>query len=127
MVNSYNRSLKVSYMRRLTADAVDLFILILLTPVVALATGPGAYIFPILFMLYFVGLQALTKGRSVGKLLVRIQVEATARRFPLVVWLLIRYLLVLGPIWAIERFLVLSANKRPAEVWILFIAIVTLL
>ena len=98
----YQRSRKVGYLRRLTADLVDL---LLVFPLVALSVSfiSGPFLFPLMFFLYFVGLSVLTGGRTPGKALVRIKVTADGSSLPFPVLLLIRYALVLVPAWGLDQ------------------------
>lgn len=124
---AYERSQKVGYLRKLTADLVDMLVLLVLTPLIGQFFQRSEFVFPVLFLLYFVGAQALIKGRSVGKLLVNIKVEHVGEKPPLVLWLLFRYLLVIVPIWAIE-LLWRPLQGTAGAVWLLaFIGVVFLM
>lgn len=125
----YQSSQNVGYVRRVTADFVDLMLVFLLVALsVRFMSGP--FLFPLVFTLYSVGLSVLTGGRTPGKTLVRIRVTASDSRLPFPVLLLIRYTLVMAPVWALEQAwqLLLQAEKSTlfAGIGLLILALIYL-
>lgn len=91
---SFLRSRRVGYIRRLAADAADAPLFFFLLEAAAALLGSGKELFPILFMLYFAGLPSLTKGATPGKMLVRTRIVLTGDNRNLPLRLFIRYGLV---------------------------------
>lgn len=98
----YQRSRKVGYVRRLTADFVDMMLVFLLVSL-SVRLIPGPFLFPFIFILYFAGLSALTGGYTPGKFLVRIRLTASGSPLPFPVLLLLRYALIIAPVWGLDR------------------------
>lgn len=114
--HSYRRSSQVGYLRRGAANVVDLGLILLFTALAQLAVGPGRLLFPAVFLLYYVVLQGIGQGRALGKWLVRIRVAPLHSTPSRVLWLALRYLLVIGPIWAVELGL-RATRGTPQQLW----------
>lgn len=106
---------QVTYLRRVTAVGIDM-------AVVSVATAISAFLLPVrisfcfvgVYFLYFVGLQSMLGGQTVGKVFVRIRTaDGTDEAFPLLRQLLIKYALLLF-FWILLPFIFLPVMALDA-------------
>lgn len=91
--DSLRRSEHVSYTRRALAFALDYGVLLALLWVVDMLTDwPETFLFPLVYFAYFVGIQSLLRGKTIGKMVVRIRVIRIGTRAPLPLLLMVKYL-----------------------------------
>ena len=96
-VHSRERGLTVSYTRRLLADMVDMVCLTACCILLSfLLSTTSLWMELLYFLLYFVGLGTLFRGKTPGKALVRIRMEGTGKH-PLPIALFIKYGVLLLP------------------------------
>lgn len=92
---SYLRSRTVSYTRRLVAITLDILVLTALVSLVSFVVSSHA-LWPVMYFLYFVGLQSMLHGRTPGKAFVRLHIAPVDSARPLPLLLLYRYGLLYG-------------------------------
>lgn len=93
---SYKKSLKVGYVRRFVADAIDLFIANIIYSVLNYFFNLPFYTFYIVGFIYFTLFALLTGGRTLGKLLANIKVSTAGMKMNLYLGIVLRYILVFG-------------------------------
>ena len=99
---------KVSYIRHFIASAIDFVVVLLLNFILAPFIGYAVWALYPVILIYFVSTQMLCRGRTLGKFLVNIRIEAYRQKSPFIFWLMLRYMWVILslaiPEWLVNWF-----------------------
>ena len=102
---SVQRSVKVGYLRRFTAFAIDYVVTLALWYFVATVGNIDAtyaiYFIFVLLCVYTIGVSLITKGTTIGKAVVRIKVSQTEGAWPFALAITVRYLCRNGMLFAL--------------------------
>ena len=128
---NFQKGMQVGYIRRYFAGMVDFNIVMLFSSILYYQWFPITkdYINPIAFLGYFVLLPVFTRGKTLGKMLVRIRVVTVDSTKPLIFHLLIKYGLVycLYVLLSLVIQMITKLNSWPLLLYLFAMAMIWLL
>ena len=107
--DSYKKGQKVSLLKRMVAFIIDLFFYSLICAISMLFTS-SKWIFLIIAIIYYIGISIITKGYTLGKMIVNIKLLSFNGKTPKFYQYIIRYLLLYGVLLPFPIYVLYGAN-----------------